>query len=183
MGSTWCIDYTVYCCCLLLLFIVDFSRCVAEQQRALALGLQSVVWRTFGSIPGPILFGGLFDSACIYWQDECGRRGNCWVYENTDLSERALSVGVIGVFFNFLFSFLCWLVYPRKNEVETQERGKEEETSEISLSELKGGSTDGHRTSKGIHLRPVHHNGLPSSPKELGEGEDGKASADLSGAW
>ncbi len=104
-------------------FIVDLSRCVAEQQRALALGLQCVVWRTFGSILGPILFGGLFDSACIYWQDECGRRGNCWVYENMDLSERALSVGLIGVF-----------------------------------------------------LRSVHHNGRPSSLKELEveEGEDGK---------
>jgi len=61
-------------------------RCVAEEQRTLALGLQFVIFRGLGTIPGPILFGIIFDSACIYWHYECSRRENCWVYDNTKLS-------------------------------------------------------------------------------------------------
>ena len=87
---------------------------MADEQRTLALGAQSLVFRAFGSIPGPIVFGLIFDSACIFWQNECGRRGNCWVYDNTNLSQRALSLTISGVFLYFVFAFLCWLVYPKK---------------------------------------------------------------------
>lgn len=59
-------------------------RCVAEQQRTLALdlGVQSLVFRALGSIPGPIVFGVIFDSTCLFRRFDCGRRGNCWVYDN-----------------------------------------------------------------------------------------------------
>lgn len=89
---------------------------MAEQQRTLALGFQSVFLRLFGFIPGPIIIGAIFDSACILWQDECGDRGSCWVYENTRLSVGALSSALIGIFLNFVFTFICWLVYPKTNE-------------------------------------------------------------------
>ena len=87
---------------------------MADEQRTLALGLQSLVFRALGSIPGPIVFGVIFDSACLFWQFECDRRGNCWVYDNTALSNRALALAVSGVVLNLVFSFLTWLVYPRK---------------------------------------------------------------------
>ena len=109
-------------------------RCVAEQQRTLALGLQSVVWRTFGSIPGPVIFGVMFDSACIFWQEECGRRGNCWVYENKHVSERAVSIAIVGIFMNFVFSFLCWIVYPRKNAMVEQSNKNSEKVVDSSES-------------------------------------------------
>lgn len=89
-------------------------RCVADEQRTLALGVQSVAFRAFGSIPGPIIFGAIFDSACIYWQYECSRRGNCWVYNNVHLSQRAVSLAMLGIGTNFIFSILCWLFYPKK---------------------------------------------------------------------
>ena len=80
---------------------------MADEQRTLALGAQSLMFRAFGSI---------FDSACIFWQYECGRRGNCWVYDSTNLNQRALSLTISRVFLYFIFAFLCWLVYPRKEE-------------------------------------------------------------------
>ena len=85
---------------------------MAEEQRSLALGVQSVMWRAFGSIPGPILFGVLFDSSCLYWQMECNRRGNCWVYNNNSVSVRAFFVSMTGVLINTVFMILCWLLYP-----------------------------------------------------------------------
>lgn len=49
-------------------------------------------FRALGSIPGPIVMGALFDASCEFWQEECGDRGNCWVYNNKDLSLRIFAV-------------------------------------------------------------------------------------------
>lgn len=86
---------------------------MSDEQRALAIGLQSAIWRVFGAVPGPILFGGLFDLSCAVWQEECGRRGNCWLYHNDELSNRATAValpciGVGGVLF-----LIAFLTYPK----------------------------------------------------------------------
>lgn len=101
-----------------------YCRCVADEQRTLALGAQSVAFRAFGSIPGPILFGAIFDSACVYWQFECSRRGNCWVYNNVHLSQRALILALLGIAANFIFSFLSWLFYPKQTAAEKAETRK-----------------------------------------------------------
>ena len=86
---------------------------MAEDQRTLAIGTQSFFWRLLGSIPGPILFGAIFDSTCHFWQHECGRRGNCWVYNNTALSQRAVVLAALAMAGYFTCVFLCWLFYPR----------------------------------------------------------------------
>ncbi len=102
---------------------------MADEQRTLALGVQSLVFRAFGSIPGPIVFGVIFDSACIFWQYNCGRQGNCWVYDNAALSQRAVIMAVMGVTLNFIFSFLTWIFYPKQTQAE-------KEAHEIVLNEL-----------------------------------------------
>ncbi len=88
-------------------------RSVADEQRTLALGVQSVMFRAFGSVPGPLLFGTIFDSACVYFRYECGVQGNCWVYDNQRLSIGAIALGAAGLTANFGFSLLAWLVYPK----------------------------------------------------------------------
>ena len=87
-------------------------RSVAEEQRSLALGVQSVIWRMLGGIPGPILYGVIFDSSCIYWQEDCGRRGNCWVYNNDSIGNRAFFLSFFGVAISAVFMILCWLFFP-----------------------------------------------------------------------
>ncbi len=89
---------------------------MADEQRTLALGVQSVMFRAFGSVPGPLLFGTIFDSACIYFRHECGVQGNCWVYDNHRLSIGAIGLGAIGLTANFVFSLLAWLVFPKKTQ-------------------------------------------------------------------
>jgi len=93
-------------------FSVWLFRAVAEEQRSLALAVQSVLWRAIGSIPGPLLFGVIFDTSCVYWQEECGRRGNCWVYNNNSIGTRAFSLSIAGVCINTVFMVLCWILYP-----------------------------------------------------------------------
>ena len=75
-------------------YMFTFYRSIADEHRSLGLGIQSVFFRILGAIPGPIVMGALFDASCEFWEEQCGERGNCWVYNNEDLSLRIF--GVIG---------------------------------------------------------------------------------------
>lgn len=35
----------------------------------------------FALIPGPIIYGRIIDSTCLVWTEECGKRGNCQLYD------------------------------------------------------------------------------------------------------
>ena len=68
-------------------------------QRSLSLGLQTILIRGLGTVPGPVVFGFVMDSTCLLWRQqeessECGgegRAGSCLVYDNT-----AMSLSVLG---------------------------------------------------------------------------------------
>ena len=111
-------------------------RAVAEEQRSLALGMQSLMWRALGSIPGPLLYGVIFDTSCIYWQEECGRRGNCWVYNNDSISICAFFLSFFGVSVNTVFMVLCWIFFP---PVSCRKKSQQEATDQ----EDSGGSATG----------------------------------------
>ncbi|KAH8282669.1 hypothetical protein KR054_009059 [Drosophila jambulina] len=57
-------------------------RSVSEEERSFALGMQFVIFRLFGYIPAPILFGNLIDSTCLLWKSACGEKGGrCLIYD------------------------------------------------------------------------------------------------------
>lgn len=59
-----------------------FCRSVSEEERSFALGMQFVIFRLFGYIPAPIIFGSLIDSTCLLWQSTCGEKGGrCLIYD------------------------------------------------------------------------------------------------------
>lgn len=89
-------------------------RVVADEQRALALGVQSAMTRVLGTVPGPLIFGAIFDVSCASWQEKCGRRGNCWIYDSKQLSRYAISLALPCTFLGALFFFLAWLTYPKR---------------------------------------------------------------------
>ena len=49
-------------------------RSVRDHERSMAIGLQSVIIRLIGSIPGPVLFGYFIDRTCLLWEPSCGKR-------------------------------------------------------------------------------------------------------------
>lgn len=58
-------------------------RSVAEEEKAFALGIQFVIFRLFGYIPSPILFGSVIDSTCLLWKSTCAGEagGRCLLYD------------------------------------------------------------------------------------------------------
>nr|XP_034980200.1 solute carrier organic anion transporter family member 4A1 [Zootoca vivipara]XP_034980201.1 solute carrier organic anion transporter family member 4A1 [Zootoca vivipara] len=88
-------------------------RCVSDRQRSFALGIQWIVVRTLGGIPGPIAFGSMIDRSCLLWQNQCGEQGSCYVYQNFAMSRYTLVAGVIyKVIGSFFFLLACALYKP-----------------------------------------------------------------------
>merc|ERR1719260_243547 len=62
--------------------VVVSLRCARKEEKSLGLGLQSIILRLIGSIPGPVLFGTFLDRACILWEPSCDEHGSCLLYNN-----------------------------------------------------------------------------------------------------
>lgn len=75
---------------LLVCLFLSYCRCVPESQRSFCLGLANVMAKVFGSFPSPIIFGAIFDSACVVWQTEenGNEHGSCWLFDVSKLSRR-----------------------------------------------------------------------------------------------
>ncbi|XP_054580286.1 solute carrier organic anion transporter family member 4A1 isoform X3 [Eptesicus fuscus] len=86
-------------------------RCVCDQQRSFALGIQWIVVRTLGGIPGPIAFGWVIDKACLLWQDQCGQQGSCFLYQNAAMSRYMLIAGLVYKVLGFLFFAAAYVLY------------------------------------------------------------------------
>ena len=50
-------------------------RSVHMENRSMAVGLQTMIARVFGSIPGPILFGHFIDNTCKLWRRDSEASG------------------------------------------------------------------------------------------------------------
>jgi len=71
-------------------------RCVDPSVRSLALGIQWLLIRLLGTIPGPVAMGKLFDNACDLWSKGCdGSNNHCLVYKSDDISISILTLTVI----------------------------------------------------------------------------------------
>ncbi|XP_068140516.1 LOW QUALITY PROTEIN: solute carrier organic anion transporter family member 3A1 [Drosophila tropicalis] len=91
-------------------------RSVSEEERSFALGMQFVIFRLFGYIPAPILFGNLIDSTCLLWKSSCGQKGGrCLIYDIEKFRYKYVglcaSVKLIAL---FIFMVDWWLVRRRK---------------------------------------------------------------------
>ncbi|XP_026777172.3 solute carrier organic anion transporter family member 4A1 [Pangasianodon hypophthalmus] len=86
-------------------------RCVPDSQRSFGLGIQWIVVRTLGGIPGPIAFGSVIDISCLLWQEQCGERGSCYLYQNSAMSQYTLIAGLIYKFLGTVFFMLASVLY------------------------------------------------------------------------
>uniref|UniRef100_A0A8B9JRC5 Solute carrier organic anion transporter family, member 4A1 n=1 Tax=Astyanax mexicanus TaxID=7994 RepID=A0A8B9JRC5_ASTMX len=86
-------------------------RCVPDSQRSFGLGIQWIVVRTLGGIPGPIAFGSVIDISCLLWQEQCGEHGSCYLYQNSAMSQYTLVAGIIYKVLGTIFFLLASVLY------------------------------------------------------------------------
>ncbi|XP_052738618.1 solute carrier organic anion transporter family member 5A1 [Bicyclus anynana] len=93
-------------------------RSVSEEERSFALGMQFVIFRLFGYIPAPIVFGNLIDSTCILWKQSCSgeKGGRCLLYDIEQFRYRYVGLcGGIKIVALGIFLADWWLVRRRKH--------------------------------------------------------------------
>lgn len=83
-------------------------RCVPDNQRTYALGLQWLFLCMFGSMPGPVLFGAFIDKTCILWEETCSGRGSCLEYNNELLSYLLVAAGLFFQILSTALYFGSW---------------------------------------------------------------------------
>ncbi|KAH9365504.1 hypothetical protein HPB48_016282 [Haemaphysalis longicornis] len=87
-------------------------RTVGDTAKSLALGLQWVSVRLFGTILAPIVIGSIIDRSCLTWQTLCGGlRGACTIYENASMSYNLFGLLILLKTLSVLFFFLAWITY------------------------------------------------------------------------
>ncbi|XP_064812388.1 solute carrier organic anion transporter family member 4A1-like [Oncorhynchus masou masou] len=86
-------------------------RCVPDSQRSFGLGIQWIVVRSLGGIPGPIAFGSVIDISCLLWQEQCGEQGSCYLYQNSAMSRYTLIAGIIYKVLGMMFFLLASVLY------------------------------------------------------------------------
>lgn len=105
-------------------------RCVDDNIRSFALGIQWIVVRILGTIPAPMVFGRLIDESCILWeQDSCGfNSGSCLLYDNKNMAKYMLLLALIGKLCSILFFFLSWFYYipPKVSDIYQGDEKKRE---------------------------------------------------------
>ncbi|XP_039434561.1 solute carrier organic anion transporter family member 5A1 [Culex pipiens pallens] len=92
-------------------------RSVSEEERSFALGMQFVIFRLFGYIPAPIVFGNLIDSTCMLWKSTCGEKGGrCLIYDIEAFRFKYVGLcASIKIIALAIFIIDWWLVRRRKN--------------------------------------------------------------------
>uniref|UniRef100_A0A1I8PGJ0 Solute carrier organic anion transporter family member n=1 Tax=Stomoxys calcitrans TaxID=35570 RepID=A0A1I8PGJ0_STOCA len=97
-------------------------RCVYDDQRSFALGIQWIKVRLLGTIPAPMIFGTLIDETCILWQETCDEEaGACLVYENSQMSRYMWILALTGKLCSVTFFFAAWWFYIPPKQVSHDE--------------------------------------------------------------
>ena len=75
-------------------------------------------------IPGPLIYGAVTDAACLIWEEKCGQRGNCWVYDSNKFRNylHGLTVGLYltGSIFDIIVVFLSKRIKNLYNDLEVE---------------------------------------------------------------
>ena len=124
-------------------------RTVGEEERSLAIGLQNIVIRLLGSIPGPVMFGFFIDRTCLLWDIGCGEieehftaqsshyftegQGSCLLYDNYQFSVFMCSCVIVAKSVSLIFFFSSYLVDRKSGMADTS--GDQKTTDNVNVSQ------------------------------------------------
>ncbi|KAK9505169.1 hypothetical protein O3M35_009279 [Rhynocoris fuscipes] len=85
-------------------------RAVKREDKAFSQGLALLIVSLFAFIPGPILFGIIIDSTCLIWDNNCGQKGNCWLYDKTAFRININAYGALFISIGVILdAIVCYL--------------------------------------------------------------------------
>jgi len=97
-------------------------RVVPFSKRTMAFGLQTIMIRLIGTLPGPVYYGYLIEGACILSNSVCGEASSCSLLDNKELGWRLFSFSIIIKVFAALCGALALCFYkPNREDEDIQE--------------------------------------------------------------
>ncbi|XP_023221334.1 solute carrier organic anion transporter family member 4C1-like, partial [Centruroides sculpturatus] len=108
--------------------ILLLFRCVAKRDKSLVMGVMETILSVISFIPYPLIYGAIADSACIVWEESCGKTGNCWLYHPDKFRYHLHATTSVFIFFGVIFDFGMVLLSNRIKNVYEEEREEEEIT-------------------------------------------------------
>ncbi|UJR31627.1 hypothetical protein I4U23_019109 [Adineta vaga] len=110
-------------CCVIVPALKCVLHSVEPTHRAFSLGFKSTMTKTFGYLPGTILFGAIIDRTCKTWiRGTCGFKYQCKHYNNKRM---AISLALLGCGFRSLSALFCaisWYAYIKKPDIQEQKK-------------------------------------------------------------
>ena len=64
-----------------------------------------------GATPWPLLFGAVLDNACLVWQENCGEKGSCWIYDNVKMGQGIFIIVLVCKFIAFVALAIATRLY------------------------------------------------------------------------
>ncbi|KAH7696397.1 Protein F47E1.2, partial [Aphelenchoides avenae] len=83
-------------------------RSVPPATRSISLGLHGFLVSLLGTLPSPILWGSVIDSACLIWDQVCGGQGTCSIYDPEKLRIRMHYMYCALRFISMLIDIFVW---------------------------------------------------------------------------
>lgn len=93
--------------------MVTFLRSTSPDQKSMLVSVGSFWHSLFVSIPYPIIYGKIFDFCCLVWSVECGKRGNCWLYDTEKLRIIYHTVSIALIAMGSVFDLIMIYLSPR----------------------------------------------------------------------
>lgn len=93
--------------------MVTFFRSITKEQKSMAVAIGSFWHSLFVSIPYPIIYGKIFDYSCLVWSYECGKRGNCWLYDTEKLRFVYHTISITLIALGSVFDLIMIYLSPR----------------------------------------------------------------------
>ncbi|XP_064473124.1 solute carrier organic anion transporter family member 74D-like [Ornithodoros turicata] len=111
-------------------------RSMAPADKSMALTIQSVALNLLAFIPFPLIYGALLDASCAVWEDRCGDRGTCWIYDLGLLRNliHGVTTGLLAV--SCCFHILVWYYSKRITNFYDDEGEEGKEIDEDAVAEL-----------------------------------------------
>ncbi|XP_063971128.1 solute carrier organic anion transporter family member 2A1-like [Lytechinus pictus] len=88
-------------------------RCVDLPDRAISMGLGSLIIRVLGFVPAPVYFGAAIQTTCLMFQSSCGKTGNCLIYDTDRLRNVLFGLLLLLKFSSVLCYFLSFITVRR----------------------------------------------------------------------
>lgn len=111
-------------------------RCIEKEDKAVAIGLGMAFIRLLASVPSPIFFGYILDSACLVFGKTCSRRGNCWLYDNEKLRYNFNFIAASAIFIGAMFDLGVWYYSKDLKIFDEEENDAEKTTNERKKDDL-----------------------------------------------